>query len=88
MDEKTYQQWWQLHVRVARNESLNRSEQIEYDRGLQVLDRAERQDLEPGAAAALRQLRAQIEQLQTENVQLQARRARLDRRIRTLERAL
>jgi predicted RNase H-like nuclease (RuvC/YqgF family) len=87
MDEKTYQQWWQLHVRVARNERLSRLEQMEYDRGLQVLDHAERQELASGDASALRQLRAQIEQLQTENAQLQARSARLDRQIRTLERA-
>ncbi len=87
MDEKAYQRWWQLHVRVARNERLSRLEQMEYDRGVQVLDRAERQELESGDTAALRQLRAQIGQLQTENDQLQAKSARLDRQIRTLERA-
>jgi len=87
MDEKTYQRWWQLHLRVARNEILNPLEQVEYDQGLQVLDGAERQELASVTAAALRQLRAQIEQLQSEHVQLQARSARLDRRIRTLERA-
>ena len=87
MDEKTYQRWWQLHLRVAKDGKLSRSEQMEYDRGLQTLDSAEKQQIEPVAAAALRQLRTQIEQLQAENVQLQAGSARLDRRIRALERA-
>jgi predicted RNase H-like nuclease (RuvC/YqgF family) len=87
MDDQIYQHWWQLHVRVARGEKLSPLEQMEYDRGLQVLDREERQELEAGDRAGLRKLRAQIEQLQTENVQLRARSARLDRQIRTLERA-
>lgn len=85
MDEQTYQRWWQLHVRVARDEKLSLVEQIEYDRGLQALDSAEKQNLESATAAALRQLRARIAQLQTENVQLQSKSTRLDRRIRALE---
>jgi hypothetical protein len=87
MDEKTYPRWWQLHVRVARDERLSLLEQMEYDRGLQGLDRAERQELESSDTAALRQLRAQIEQLQIENTQLRAKSVRLDEQIRTLERA-
>ncbi len=87
MDDRTYQRWWQLHVRTARGERLSLVEQVEYDRGLQVLDRVERKELESVTTDALRQLRAQIGQLQTENDQLQAKSARLDRQIRTLERA-
>jgi predicted RNase H-like nuclease (RuvC/YqgF family) len=87
MDDKIYQRWWRLHVRVARGERLSLVEQMEYDRGLQAFDREERQELESGAAPALRQLRAQIKQLQTENAQLRAKSVRLDRQIRTLERA-
>lgn len=87
MDEKTYQRWWQLHLRVAKDEKLNHLEQMEYDRGLQIFDSAEKQQIEPATAAMLRQLRAQIEQLRAENAQLQAGSARLDRRIRALEKA-
>jgi hypothetical protein len=87
MDEKAYQRWWQLHLRVAKGEKLSRLEQMEYDRGLQIFDSAEKEQIEPVTAAALRQLRAQIAQLQTENAQLQAGSARLDRRIRALEKA-
>ncbi len=87
MDDKTYQHWWRLHVRVARGERLSPLEQMEYDRGLLAFDREERRELESGATAALRQLRAQIEALETENAQLRASSARLDRQIRTLEKA-
>ena len=45
MDEKTYQRWWQLHLRVAKDGKLSRSEQMEYDRGLQTLDSAEKQQI-------------------------------------------
>jgi chromosome segregation ATPase len=87
MDDKTYQHWWRLHVRVAGDERLSPLERVEYDRGLQAFDREERRELESGATAALRQLRAQIEALQTEHAQLRVSSARLDRQIRTLERA-
>jgi hypothetical protein len=88
MDDKTYQRWWQLHVRAARGERLGPLEQMEYDRGLQAFDREERRELESGDTAALRQLRAQIEQRQTENARLRAKSVQLDKQIRTLERAL
>ncbi len=38
MDDATYQRWWQLHLRVAKGEELDPSEQMVYDSGLKVLD--------------------------------------------------
>jgi len=37
MDDAKYRRWWQLHLRVARGETLNPAEQAEYARGLKCL---------------------------------------------------
>jgi len=65
MDEKSYKRWWQLHLRVAREETLTPAEQIEYDAGLEILDKEEKEQFRLNNQTTLRQLRAQIEQLQS-----------------------
>lgn len=87
MDEKTYKQWWQLHLRVARGETLTPAEQIEYDTGLEALDKEEKEQLQPDSLNALRRLRTQVEQLQSTHAHLSAESARLDKRIAILEKA-
>ncbi len=87
MDETTYQQWWRLHLRVARGEKLDAAEQAAYESGLEVLDQEEKEQFAPNGLAMLRRLRAQIEQLQAIHTQLLAKSARLDEQIITLESA-
>jgi len=43
MDATTSQRWWQLHLRVAKGESLGLSEQTEYESGLEALDQEEKE---------------------------------------------
>lgn len=87
MDDVRYQRWWQLHVRVARGETLNPVERAEYEAGLEALDREEKEQLRPGNVTTLRKLRAQVEQLRRVHAELLAKSARLDERIMALERA-
>ena len=67
MNEKTFKQWWQLHLRVARGEALGLQEQTQYETGLDALDKEEREQFQAARLNQLRQLRAQIEQLQNLN---------------------
>ena len=67
MNEKTYKQWWQLHLRVARGEALGLQEQTQYEAGIDTLDKEEREQFQAARLNQLRQLRAQIEQLQNLN---------------------
>jgi hypothetical protein len=85
MDQTTYQQWWQLHLRAARGESLSAGEQASYEAGLTELDTEEKQQWEDANLALLRQLKAEVERLETAHAELQVRSQRLDRRIWTLE---
>jgi hypothetical protein len=55
-----YERWWQLHLRVARGETLSAPEQVAYQAGLDQLDQEEAQG-EPEGLVALRILRTQIE---------------------------
>ena len=63
MDDVRYQRWWQLHLRVARGETLNPVERAEYEAGLETLDQEEKEQLQPESVTMLRKLRAQVEQL-------------------------
>ena len=63
MDDVRYQRWWQLHLRVARGETLNPTERAEYEAGLETLDQEEKEQLQPESVTMLRKLRAQAEQL-------------------------
>lgn len=85
MDQIAYQRWWQLHIRVARGESLGVDEQALYEAGLTELDIEEKRQWEDAGLELLRQLKAEVEGLEAAHAQLQARSQRLDRRIWTLE---
>ena len=50
MDQATYQQWWQLHLRVARGDHLSSDERSFYDAGLSEIE----QEAPPLDAAAER----------------------------------
>lgn len=85
MDQATYQQWWQLHIRAANGESLSTGEQAVYEVGLAELDAEEKLLWEDANLDLLRRLKAEVERLEATHAQLQAKSQRLDRRIWTLE---
>lgn len=85
MDKATYQQWWQLHIRAARGESLSAGEQAIYEAGLAELDAEEKLLREDANLHLLRRLKAEVERLEATHAQLQAKSQRLDRRIWMLE---
>lgn len=87
MDEARYRRWWRLHLRVARGETLDPAEQLEYDAGLEALDQEEWEQFEPDSLNTLRILRAQVDQLRRTHDQLLAKSARLDEQIAALEKA-
>jgi hypothetical protein len=87
MDKKTYKPWWQLHLRVAKGETLSSAEQIEYDAGLNTLDEEEKEQFSPNSLTTLRYLRAEVEQLQISHDQLKTESTRLDNKIAVLEKA-
>ena len=81
MDRTTYQQWWQLHLRVARGGSLGPDEQTSYNAGRRELEREERL-LETMEA---RESREQLAALETEHAALETQRQQLDAEIAELE---
>ena len=85
MDEKTYQRWWQYHLRSAKGKTLTPAEQAEYEAGFSELDQEEREQFEQHSHTALRRLRAQVEALQLTHTQLMSESDRLDKRIAVLE---
>ncbi len=85
MDQAIYQQWWQLHIRAARGESLSAGEQAIYEAGMAELDAEERLLWEDANLDLLRRLKAEVERLEAAHAQFQARSQRLDRRIWMLE---
>lgn len=85
MDETTYQQWWSLHLRVARGESLTAEEQAVYQEGLRCLHQEESVN---GDIATLRQVRATVAALEAKHAHLHARRDKLEAEITVLEAAL
>lgn len=87
MNEQTYNQWWQLHLRVSRGETLNPQEQRLYNVGLDALDDEEKVQFQATGLNAIRQLRASIEELQDFHTELMLKSNRLDEQIVTLEKA-
>jgi predicted nucleic acid-binding Zn-ribbon protein len=81
VDHATYQRWWQLHLRLARGQSLSADEQSAYDAGRRALE----QDELLRETAEARQLRAQLAALESEHGELQRRRAQLEGEIAELE---
>jgi len=78
------QAWWGLHVRVARGEQLNASDQSIYDAALRELDDREALTL----LADARQARAELRSLEAERGRLEQRRQQLDMEIAAFESAL
>jgi hypothetical protein len=85
MTEAEYQQWWQLHIRVARGEPLADAEQVLYRAGMDALDHEEAERLPLASLANLRQLRQQIQLLTQSLAQLTIRSELLSSRITVLE---
>jgi len=81
VDRTNYQQWWQLHLRVARGESLGPDEQASYNAGRRELEREE-QLLETMEA---RESREQLAALEAEHAALETQRQQLDAEIAELE---
>lgn len=85
MTDAEYQQWWQLHIQVARGETLASAEQAAYLAGLEELDQEEGEQLKGASLARLRQLRQQIQLLTQSLAQLTTRSELLSSRIALLE---
>lgn len=79
------QQWWALHVRVARGESLAEEERSVYEAGLR-----QREQEEPLRAdiSSLQAARSSLAALEIEQTRLRKKRAELDAEIATLEASL
>ena len=73
MEESLYQQWWPLHLRVARGETLAGEEQARYELGLRQME----QDETTPVLTALRQTRATLDRLRAEHAELAAREQQL-----------
>jgi hypothetical protein len=76
VDRTTYQQWWQLHLRVARGDSLSPDEQSSYHAGRRELEREEQLLQTTEASESRRHLAA----LEAEHADLERQRQKLDRR--------
>ena len=77
MDQTTYQQWWQLHLRVARGDSLSPDEQSSYHAGRRKLELEER----VFETEQARQAREHLTALEAERTDLERRRQQLDAEI-------
>ncbi len=78
--------WWELHLRIARGETLSEQEQQLYDAEVARQDREApplKTDLE-----SLRTMREQVLALGRDNVELRSRVDELEREIRRVEHAL
>ncbi len=82
MTEREYKEWWQLHVRVARGETLLPEEQARYEAGTKELDANEQY---PSTLESLRAMRTRIAELKVEEERLLAQQRALDERIAELE---
>lgn len=85
MTDFEYQQWWQLHIRISRNETLNAAEQVLYRAGIDELDQDEAAQLQLASLTNLRQLRNQVQLLTQGLTGLTTRSEHLNRRIADLE---
>lgn len=81
MSDSAFQSWWELHLRVARGESLTDEESVAYDSGRQDLESGEESQLLLGAKHAREDLAA----IEAEHSDLEQRRQALDAEIQKLE---
>jgi predicted nuclease with TOPRIM domain len=84
VNQAIYQQWWQIHVRVARGELLSPEEEILYEAGRQELEKDEQQR----EMNSVRELREKLSAMEREHGQLDERRQQLHREIAALEQQL
>lgn len=84
VNTETYQEWWQLHLRTARGDTLNAAERIRFDALRDELESAEEFRLLDKA----REAREELRELERERVRLDQRRQRLDEEIISLEQKL
>jgi hypothetical protein len=82
MDQAFYQQWWPLHLRTVRGETLPPKEKALYVSGLKEL---EAQETFPGQEQALRRLQEEIQKTASDNARLEKRRQELESEIRALQ---
>jgi hypothetical protein len=85
MNKQTYNQWWQLHLRVSQGETLSPQEQAQYNAGLDALDNEEKEQFQSTGLNAIRQLRTNIEELHHFHDQLMHESNHLDKQIATFE---
>ena len=78
-----YEQWWQLHLRMAKGETLREEELGLYNNGLEEQHLAEK-DINEDLVKRLQQLRGQLNQLAEENSSLHRQQEQLDQKIAVL----
>ena len=86
MIDSEYEQWWQLHLRVATGETLAAEEDQIYQAGLAFLEREEAAQPSRADVNLLRSLRARTQTLMQLQNKLQLQSAGLDEKIEELER--
>lgn len=84
MSNLEYEQWWSLHLRVAKGETLSPQEESDYATGLSQLD-GETAATNGETVNYLRTLRTAINRAVSLHTELTARSADLDRKILALE---
>ena len=86
MNNSEYEQWWQLHQRVARDETLTSQEQQVYTEGIATQDREDEERI-VNNFDSLRILQSQINSLTQKHAELQAQSKKLDQEIFKLEKS-
>ena len=86
MTNGEYEQWWQLHLRVATGEALADKEKMMYQVGLELLEHEEATQLSRDDLSLLRSLRTRMQTLVQLQNKLLMQSARLDEKITELER--
>jgi len=82
MDDAAYKEWWALHVRHARGESLSQEELLNYEQGRDQIYSEE--DLSTDMEE-LRRLRSHIQEMETEHAGLMEQYQRLKAKAELLE---
>ncbi len=86
METIEYEQWWQLHLRMAKGETLSEEKLSLYNNGLAEQHLAE-EDINEDLVKRLQQLRGQLNKLAEGNSSLHRQQEQLDQKIAVLESA-
>lgn len=81
MGDSAFQSWWELHIRVARGESLTAEESAVYQSGQEGLESGEEAQL----LLRAKHIREDLAALESERSELERRRQALDAEIQKLE---